>query len=287
MSLELFAQAIINGLFIGFLFALFGLGLTIIFGIMKVLNIATGAMIILGAFTAYWMLMIFGIHPLIGVLIASVFGFFIGVIVYQSVVKRVVRAQLLSSLLALFGVSMVMENVMMSLWGTNPRSIPIFYPSLNIGTIVISGTRGVVSLFAIAVTLSLLVLLKYTYLGRTIRATVQNSKAATLMGVDVNRVYTVGFAIGVSITFIAGALMAFIYPFEPFSGFRLVLFAFVVVVLGTLGNPVGCLFAGLILGLVNSFTGIYWLPSMIPAVVYLVLIITFLVMPQGIMGRRK
>ncbi|MCW4033288.1 MAG: branched-chain amino acid ABC transporter permease [Candidatus Bathyarchaeota archaeon] len=287
MSLELFAQATINGLFIGFLFGLIGMGLTIIFGIMKVLNIATGAMIVLGAFTAYWMLMIFGINPLIGVVIAGAFGLIVGAIIYQLVVRRVVRAQMLSSLLALFGVMMVLENIMMHLWGTNPRSIPVFYPSINIGLVTISGTRAVVALLSIAVTLLLLALLKYTYLGRIIRATVQDWEAAILMGVDVNRVYTIGFALGVTLTFVAGALMAFIQPFEPFSGFNYTLVAFVVVVLGTLGNPVGCLFAGLIIGLVHSFTGIYWIPAMSPAVVYLVLIITFLVMPQGIMGRRK
>jgi len=287
MALELFAQAAVNGLFIGFLFGLMGLGLTIIFGIMKVLNIATGAMIVLGAFIAYWMLMIFGINPLIGVIIAGAFGFIIGAFIYQSVVRRVVRAQLLSSLLALYGVMIIIENIMMNLWGTNPRSIPIFYPSINIETVAISGTRVAVSLLSIAVTILLLALLRYTYLGRIIRATVQDWRAATLMGVNVNKVYTIGFALGVAITLISGALMAFMYPFEPFAGFRFTLYAFVVVVLGTLGNPVGCLFAGVIIGLVNSFTGIYWIPAMIPAVVYLVLIITFLFMPQGIMGRRK
>jgi len=287
MSLELFAQTIINGLFIGFLFGLMGLGLTVIFGIMKVLNIATGAMIVLGAFTSYWMLMLFGINPLIGIVIAGAFGFIIGVVIYQLVVRRVVRAPMLSSLLALFGVMMVLENIMMNLWGTNPRSIPVFYPSINIGLVAISGTRVVVSLLSIAVTLLLLVLLKYTYLGRIIRATVQDWKAATLMGVDVNKVYTIGFALGAAITLVAGALTAFVYPFEPFAGFRFTLYAFVIVVMGTLGNPVGCLFAGLIIGLVYSFTGIYWIPSMVPAVVYFVLILTFLLMPQGIMGRRK
>lgn len=287
MPLELFAQAVVNGLFIGFLFGLMGLGLTIIFGIMKVLNIATGPMIVLGAFIAYWMLIIFGINPLIGVVIAGAFGLLVGVVVYQLVVRRVVRAQLLSSLLALFGVGMVLENIMMNLWGTNPRSIPIFYPSINIGAVAISGTRVAVSLLSIAVTILLLALLKYTYLGRIIRATVQDWKASILMGVDVNKVYTIGFALGVALTSISGALMAFMYPFEPYAGFRFTLYAFVVVVLGTLGNPVGCLFAGLIIGLVNSFTGIYWIPAMIPAVVYMVLILTFLIMPQGIMGRRK
>jgi len=126
--MELFAQAIINGLFIGFLFGLFGMGLTIIFGIMKVLNISTGAMIVLGAFTAFWMTSLFGISPFIGVLIAGAFGFGTGVVIYQLVVRRVVREQMLSSLLALFGVSMIFENVMLNLWGSNPRSISFFFP---------------------------------------------------------------------------------------------------------------------------------------------------------------
>ena len=287
MSLELFVQAIVNGLFIGFLFGLFGMGLTMIFGIMKVLNIAQGAMIVLGAFTSFWMLMILGINPFIGVLISAALGFVVGALVYQSIVRRVIRKQMLSSLLALFGLSMVLENVMNLFWGGAPRSITMVFPTFVWGTVSISGARVIVSFLAMFATILLLILLKYTYLGRIIRATVQNWRAAQLMGVNVNQVYTIGFALGCTITFAAGGLMAFLYPFEPFSGMRFTLFAFVVVVLGTLGNPVGCLFAGLLIGIVNSFTGIYWLPSMIPAVVYFILILTFLLMPQGLMGRKR
>ena len=140
---------------------------------------------------------------------------------------------------------------------------------------------------AVITTLLVLAIFKYTTFGRVIRAVIQDKIAATLMGVDVNRIYTLGFALGVTLTFFAGSLLALIYPFEPFGGLPYALMAFVVVVLGTLGNPVGCLIAGVLIGLVHSFVGSYWTLNMSPAIAYLIMIITFLIRPQGLMGRKE
>ena len=287
MSLELFVQTIINGLFIGFLFGLAGLGLTIIFGVMRILNFATGAMIMLGAYVAYWTYTFWPYSVIPGIIASVGVGFLFGVLTYQVVVRRLIGKPLLTTLLVLFGLAMILENSMLNLWSPNPRSIPVDFPTFSYGLISISMSRVFVSVMAVITTLLVLAIFKYTTFGRVIRAVIQDKIAATLMGVDVNRIYTLGFALGVTLTFFAGSLLALIYPFEPFGGLPYALMAFVVVVLGTLGNPVGCLIAGVLIGLVHSFVGSYWTLNMSPAIAYLIMIITFLIRPQGLMGRKE
>ena len=287
MSLELFVQTIINGLFIGFLFGLAGLGLTIIFGVMRILNFATGAMIMLGAYVSFWTYTYWPYSVIPGIIASVGVGFLFGVFTYQVVVRRLIGKPLLTTLLVLFGLAAILENSMLNLWSPNPRSIPVDFPTFSYGLIAISMSRVFVSIMAIATTLLVLAFFKYTTFGRVIRAVIQDKIAATLMGVDVNRIYTLGFALGVTLTFFAGSLLALIYPFEPFGGLPYALMAFVVVVLGTLGNPVGCLIAGVLIGLVHSFVGSYWTLNMSPAIAYLIMIITFLLRPQGLMGRKE
>lgn len=287
MSLELFVQTIINGLFIGFLFGLAGLGLTIIFGVMRILNFATGAMIMLGAYVSFWTYTYWPYSVIPGIIASVGVGFLFGVFTYQVVVRRLIGKPLLTTLLVLFGLAAILENSMLNLWSPNPRSIPVDFPTFSYGLIAISMSRVFVSIMAIATTLLVLAIFRYTTFGRVIRAVIQDKIAATLMGVDVNRIYTLGFALGVTLTFFAGSLLALIYPFEPFGGLPYALMAFVVVVLGTLGNPVGCLIAGVLIGLVHSFVGSYWTLNMSPAIAYLIMIITFLLRPQGLMGRKE
>ncbi|MCX6660054.1 MAG: branched-chain amino acid ABC transporter permease [Candidatus Bathyarchaeota archaeon] len=284
--LELLIQTIINGLFIGFLFGLAGMGLTLIFGIMKLLNFAQGPMIMLGAYGAFWVYVLLSVDPMLGILMTAIFGLILGALLYRGLLFKLVQAPALASLLVLFGVSMILENTMLNLWSPNPRSIPVDYPTFSFGLVTISGARLIVSAVAILASMLLMVTLKWTTFGRIIRATVQDRNAATLMGVDVTNVYMVGSSIGIGLTLLSGGLLALIYPFEPFGGLQYSLYSFVVVVLGTLGNPLGCLLAGLIIGLLHSFTGSYWTLNMSPAVAYLILVLTLLFRPGGLMAGR-
>jgi len=284
--LELLIQTIINGLFIGFLFGLAGMGLTLIFGIMKLLNFAQGPMIMLGAYGAFWVYVLLSVDPMLGILMTAIFGLILGALLYRGLLFKLVQAPALASLLVLFGVSMILENTMLNLWSPNPRSIPVDYPTFSFGLVTISGARLIVSAVAVLASMLLMVTLKWTTFGRIIRATVQDRNAATLMGVDVTNVYMVGSSIGIGLTLLSGGLLALIYPFEPFGGLQYSLYSFVVVVLGTLGNPLGCLLAGLIIGLLHSFTGSYWTLNMSPAVAYLILVLTLLFRPGGLMAGR-
>lgn len=287
MSIEFFVQTVINGLFIGFLFGLAAMGLTLIFGIMRIFNIAAGDMLILGCYVLFWLVTLYRIDPIVGLPVVILVGAAVGLGLYYSLIKGIVLTPGLRSLLTLFGLSGVMANSMLLAWSPMTQGIPIFYPVIEFGGITMSGNKILSSAFAIVATIVLLITMQRTSLGRSIRATVQDWRAAILMGVNVNRVYAYGFAIGVVLTVFSGGLIALVYPFEPYGGLSYTLYSFCVVILGTVGNPLGALVAGLLIGQAFSFTGSYWNQSISPAMAYLILVITFLIRPEGLFGRRR
>ncbi|MBS7650925.1 MAG: branched-chain amino acid ABC transporter permease [Candidatus Bathyarchaeia archaeon] len=287
MSLELFIQTIINGLFIGFLLVLPAMGMTLIFGIMRIFNIAGGDMVILGCYGLFWLVTLYQVDPVIGLPIVLLIGAVLGVGLYYSLIKAIVLTPGLRSLLTLFGLSGLMANSMLLAWSPMTQGVPVFYPIIEFGNVTMAGNRLLTSAFAIAGTIILLFIMKYTSFGRSIRATVLDWRAATLMGVNVDRIYAYGFTLGVALTVFSGALIALVYPFEPYGGLAYTLYAFCIVILGTVGDPKGCLVAGLIMGLALSFTGSYWTQGMSPAVAYIILVITFLLRPEGLFGKRS
>ncbi|MGQ9543889.1 MAG: branched-chain amino acid ABC transporter permease [Candidatus Bathyarchaeia archaeon] len=286
MSLELFAQTIVNGLFIGFLLVLPAMGLTLIFGIMRIFNIAAGDIVILGCYILFWLVTLHQMDPVVGLPLVILMGAALGMGIYYSLIKGIVLTPGLRSLLTLFGLSGLMANSMLLAWSPMTQGIPVFYPIIEFGNVTLAGNRILTSAFAIVATLVLLIILKWTSFGRSIRATVLDWRAAILMGVNVDRVYAYGFTLGVALTAFSGGLIALVYPFEPYGGLAYTLYAFCIVILGTVGNPVGCLVAGLIMGSAISFTGSYWTQGMSPAVAYIILVITFLIKPEGLFGKR-
>ncbi len=282
-----FVQALINGLLRGAIYGLVALGLTLIWGVMRVINLAHGEFIILGAYTAFWMFTLYSLQPLVSLLIGIPLGFIIGIIIYLALVKRVVNGPELSSLLVFFGLSMIIQNIMLTYWTADVRGLPTLYASINFGSITIIGDRLIASLIALILAVLLLVLLKYTYFGRSIRAVVQDTDAAMLMGVNVNYVYMMSMSIGIILTFLGGVLIALTSPFTPYQGGIYTLYSFLVVVLGGLGNPLGSLFGGLLIGIIESYTATYWSSGLSPAVAFVLLIIILIIKPEGIFSRRK
>jgi branched-subunit amino acid ABC-type transport system permease component len=282
-----FLQALVNGLLQGFIYGLVALGLTLIWGVTRIINIAHGELVIIGAYTAFWMFVLYGLHPLISLLIGIPLGFLIGIIIYITLVKKVVNGPELSSLLVFFGLSMILQNLMLTYWTADVRGLPILYPSINIGPVTIVGDRLIASALASILSISLLVLLKYTYFGRSIRAVVQDADAAMLMGVNVNYIYAMSMGIGITLTFLGGVLIALTTPFTPYLGGTYTLYSFLVVVLGSMGNPVGSLFGGLLIGIIESYTATYWSSGLSPAVAFLLLLLVLIVKPEGIFSWRR
>jgi len=287
MWLELFTQTVVTGVLVGLIMALASIGMTLIFGIMKIFNIASGDLVILGCYIVFWLNAIYSLDPILGFPVALVIGVVLGAGLYYFVIRRIARKVGLRSLLVLFGVSSVLSNSMLVAWEPLTRTVPVFYPNFDVAQIVIPGNKLLPSIVSVITTVLLLVVLKYTYFGRSIRATVSNWRAASLVGVDVDKIYFSGFTIGIALTVLSGALIALVYPIEPYGGLPYTLYAFTIVILGTVGDPIGCLVAGLLIGLATSFTGSYWTQGMSPAVSYLILVLTFLLRPEGLFGKRR
>ncbi|MEM3833457.1 MAG: branched-chain amino acid ABC transporter permease [Thermoprotei archaeon] len=282
-----FLQTLVNGLLQGAIYGLVALGLTLIWGVMRVINLAHGEFIILGAYTAFWMFTLYNLQPLASLLIGIPLGFVIGMTIYIGLVKRVVNGPELSSLLVFFGLSMIIQNLMLTYWTADVRGLPILYSSINIGSITLVGDRLIASSVAGILSVFLLVLLKYTYFGRAIRAVVQDTDAAMLMGVNVNYIYAMSMSIGIILTFLGGILIALTTPFTPYQSGIYTLYSFLVVVLGGLGNPLGSLFGGILIGIIESYTATYWSSGLSPAVAFVLLILILIVKPEGIFSRRR
>jgi branched-chain amino acid transport system permease protein len=287
MVWEILVQILLNGFFAGSIYGLMALGLMIIWGVLRIINLAHGALVILGAYAAFWLFRLYGLNPFYSLPLVLLIGFLLGLSIHYSLVKPVLKAPELSSLLVFFGLSLIIVNLMLIYWTANVRGLPILYPSYNVGSVTVIGDRLLASVTAIVATALLIVFLQFTHLGRSIRATVQDDEAASLMGVNVNRIYAITMGIGVLLTSLGGALIALTTPFTPYTSDIYALYAFAVVVIGGLGNPLGTLLGGIIIGEAENLTAAYYSPGMAPAVAFILLVLVLALRPRGLLSRRR
>jgi len=283
-------QAIILGVLIGGVYALMASGLTLVFGIMKVINVAQGALVILAAYLSYTLFSHLHVDPFLSILIVTPAMFVLGVAV-QLVFVRSLRGRDASelSLLVTWALALGIEGALSAVFQTTYRStLPSYtYRSWDIFGYQVGLVR-VLGFAASALLLGLLsLLLTRTRFGRAVRATVQNPTAATLLGVDSNRVQTLSFGIGVSMAAAAGAVYGVIYPFNPGSHYDLISRLLSIVVLGGLGSIGGAVAAALTMGVVESVVAVEISPTWAAFSFFIVLIAFLLVRPQGIFGLRS
>jgi len=283
-------QAIILGVLIGGVYALMASGLTLVFGIMKVINVAPGALVILAAYLSYTLFSHLHVDPFLSILIVTPAMFVLGVAV-QLVFVRSLRGPDASelSLLVTWALALGIEGGLSAVFQTTYRStLPSYtYRSWDVFGYQVGLVR-VLGFAASALLLGLLsLLLTRTRFGRAVRATVQNPTAATLLGVDSNRVQTLSFGIGVSMAAAAGAVYGVIYPFNPGSHYDLISRLLSIVVLGGLGSIGGAVAAALTMGVVESVVAVEISPTWAAFSFFIVLIAFLLVRPQGIFGLRE
>ena len=283
-------QAVILGVLIGGVYALMASGLTLVFGIMKVINVAQGALVILAAYLSYALFSHLHVDPFLSVLVVTPAMFVLGVLV-QLVFVRSLRGTDSEelSLLVTWALALGIEGVLSVVFKTTYRSIN---PSYGDTTLTVLGYQiqlvRLLAFAASAVLLGLLaLLLTRTRFGRAVRATVQNPTAATLLGVDANRVRTLSFGLGVSLAAAAGAVYGVIYPFNPGSHYDLISRLLSIVVLGGLGSLGGAIVAALVMGVTEAVVAVEWKPTWASFVYFIVLIGFLLVRPQGIFGVRE
>jgi branched-chain amino acid transport system permease protein len=280
--------SIVDGVLVGSVYGLAAIGLTLIWGVMDVINLSHGAMIVAGMFGLFLVTDTLGLPAYTAIPPVLALGFLAGVLLYWIAVHRVIGRPALMSLLSTFAVNMVLIGLGTAVWGTVLFNVPVSLPGITWQGYTFTGTH-MMAAFLTAVIASLLYLFLYrTRLGKAIRAVAGNREAAELSGIPTTRVLALAFGLGVALACTSGALIATLFPFTVLSGEAYQLKSFVVTVLGGLGNPGGALFGGVALGLLEGlatpFMPISW-TTVIEFVVFVVVLIAF---PRGLFnfGRR-
>lgn len=286
MLLDILPQILLSGLLIGGVYALLSVGLTLIFGVLRIVNFAQGEFIMLAMFGAFWLHHLFGIDPYLSIPIVAPAIFCLGLLAETVVVAPILAAPHAMQIFATFGMSVVLQNLALTLWGPNYRSVNTPYSSdaIQLGTLSISVTALIAFCVALAMSAGLLAYLRLTMNGKALRALVQNRYAAALMGVDTARLNRLAFGVGVACAAVAGCVLTPMYYTFPTVGIDLIIIGFVVVVLGGMGNIVGALLGGLIIGVTQTLTGFFVSVELKDVFALLLFIAILLVRPQGLLG---
>lgn len=279
--------SLVDGLLIGVVYGLAAMGLTLIFGIMNVINLSHGPIIALGMFSVYLLFTKLGLNPYAALVPTAAFGLILGIVIYAIAVNRVIDAPHLSSLLATFSVSMIIIGLGTTIFSTSFYNVDYSLGRLSVGPITVPWTRVVSAAAALLVTGALYLFLRRARLGKYVRAVANNRDAAGLMGIPSRRVLAFSFGLGTALATTAGGLISISLPFTILSGSTYELKSFVIVVLGGLGNPVGALVGGLILGIIEGMVPVFTKTTWVPVLEYALFILILLVRPQGLFGARQ
>ena len=250
----LMVQASMDGILLGILFALIAYGMALQWGVMNIINIAQGELVIMGGYVAYFMYVI-GIHPAFGVIVSPIIMYFVGVGLYKLVINKVVDRDLFISILATFGISILTQQLMNFIFGAD-----VVVAQSNFGTtmlfdnsVTLPNSKIFSALVSVIVAIVLVIYMKKSKLGRAIRATAQNSRAAKILGVDTEKVYAATFGINAALCGVAGSLIAITFTLHPYVGLPYTVRSFMIVIVAGLGNLPGVAISGMGLGVFEEF----------------------------------
>ena len=280
-------QVIVSGVLSGALYALVALGLALIFGVMRVINIAHGPLLMLGAYVTFFLYSRLGLNPYLTVPVAMAALFVVGVLLQRTLVFRVVDAPELSSLLLTFGISIALVNLAQNLFTSDLRAVEYLTESWSVGPLSVSKARVIAFVFALGLTGGAFLFLKTTRLGKAIRATSQSREVALVCGIDVGRIHMLTFGLASALAAGGGALLAVIVAIQPEMGGVWTFKSFLVIVLGGAGNYPGALLGGLLLGLVEQLSSLFLTTQLSEVVAYVLLVLVLLVRPSGLLGGRQ
>jgi branched-chain amino acid transport system permease protein len=279
-------NSLTDGFLLGFVYGLAAMGLSLIWGVMSVINLAHGPVITVGMLTTYLLFVHLGLNPYLGMVVVAGVGLVLGLLIYATAVHRVISAPHLSSLLATFAVNMIMLGVFNAVFGGDQNNINYSLGSLSIGFLNLTYSRLLAALGAMLFTAFLYLFLFFTRTGKAIRAVANNREAAELMGIPSYRMLALSFGLGSLLAAVAGSLISTIFPFTIFSGAPYELKSFVICVLGGLGNPLGALMGGLALGLMEGVIPIWMPTSWVPVVEFGLFVFVLVVKPSGLLGAK-
>ncbi len=277
--------SMIDGLLVGAVYGLAAMGLSLIWGVMDVINLTHGAMIALGMFSMYLLFGALGTNPYVLLLPVIAAGLLLGIIVYWMSVHWVVGRSMLMSLLSTFAVNMMVIGIGTAVWSTSPYNVNFTLPGITIGAYTFTGNHIAAAIAAVVLALALQLFLYHTRTGKAIRAVADNREAAELMGISTTAVLTIAFGIGIALAVTSGALISTLFPFTILSGSVYQLKSFVVTILAGLGKPFGALVAGVLLGLLEGVVTPFIAVSWIPLIEFGLFVVVLVAFPQGIFGR--
>ncbi|MFB3916637.1 MAG: branched-chain amino acid ABC transporter permease [Terriglobales bacterium] len=277
--------SMIDGLLVGSVYGLAAMGLSLIWGVMDVINLTHGAMIALGMFGMYLLFNIIATNAYVLLLPVVLGGLILGVIVYWMAVHWVIGRSSLMSLLSTFAVNMMVIGIGTTLWSTSPYNVNFNLPGITVGAYTFPGNHIAAAIAAVVIALALELFLYRTRPGKAIRAVSDNREAAELMGISSTAVLTIAFGIGIALAAASGALVSTLFPFTILSGGIYELKSFVVTVLAGLGKPLGALGAGVLLGLLEGAVAPFIAVSWIPVIEFALFVVVLVVFPKGLFGR--
>lgn len=286
-QINLLLSSLPDGILLGFVYGLAAMGLTLIWGVMNVINLAHGPIIALGMFGTFFMYSRLGINPYVGLVPVAIVGLLFGVLIYAVAVHRVINAPHLSSLLATFSVNMIIIGLGTAALTTSPYNVDFTAGSISIGSTTLLGTRLIAALITLIFTGGLYLFLYRTRPGKFIRAVANNRAAAELMGIPSTRILALSFGLGTMLAAVSGALIATFFPFSILAGSGYELKSFVIGVMGGLGNPIGALLGGLILGILEGIIPAFLETSWVPVIEFGLFVVILLVRPGGLIGAKK
>jgi branched-chain amino acid transport system permease protein len=288
--MAVFLQSLLSGILIGGVYALIGIGLTLIFGVMRVINFAHGDILMVGMYVTYLLFTLLGIDPFVSVLISFPLMFLFGGVLQKVFINRVLNAVAQNQILLTIGLGLVMSNSMMLIFTSDYKILTTSYSSatLQVGGGVSVSTPLLISfLITAAITATLYWFLMKTDTGQAIRATAQDREAAQLMGINVKRMSIIAFGLGAALAGTAGALISPTYYIFPQVGGVFTLKAFVITVLGGMGSVVGATLGGILIGITESMSAVYISSGWKDVVVFVLFLLVLLFKPTGLMGKSR
>jgi branched-chain amino acid transport system permease protein len=279
-------QQLVNGVLIGLVYSLLAIGLTLVWGVMNVLNFAHGDFLMIGMFLSYWLYVMAGVDPLFSIPVNAVALFLLGMFVYRFIISKVMHGPGLAQLVVTFGVSIFISNFAALIWTPNFRSVEqtLLSGTWNLDGVMLSIPKFVSSIGSVLTSGLVFCFLRYTRTGKAILAVEMDREAATIMGINTERINSLSFAIGSALVGVAGALLATHYYIYPFVGGTFGLICFCIVALGGFGSIEGAFIAGILVGVVQTLGGYIFDPAYKLAIVFVMYLVTVWIRPQGLRG---
>ncbi len=291
MSSLLF-QGLLNGLILGAIYGLIGVGLNVIYGVLRVVNFAHGEFLIVGAYFAWVLLRYFGINPFLALPLGFVLFFGVGYVLYFLLIPLMSKSDdpETSSLLLMYGVSIALSAGMLLIFEADARTLdfaidPVFF---SIGGIILPTVRLAALLIAVLIICALAFFLYRTQVGKALRAIIMNKDAVNIVGINAERLSGVAFGLGIALAAATGVIVAMVFPsFSPFMGNDYTLIGFVVIVLGGLGHPIGALLGAMLYGITEQVSVVYFNPSVATILGFSLMIAMIFIRPSGLLGQRQ